>query len=1243
MAEMAIIGWFVSPTIKEMISKARSYLGTLYNWNTRMKNDLERLDTIMMEILLVVSNAERRQITDSNQAILLQFMKDAVYDAEDALDEFDYLLIQSQSRATSSVSCFCDAEKYLLGSKRLRKNLSKALKSLERVKSSAKRLLDVTMLESIVQQPGIMQRRPTSSLPSQDAFIGRDKLCEEIIKRLVESSCNEAESSSSGEAAPIVLPITGVGGVGKTTLAQHIYNADQVASRFTKIWICVSDYFDEMKLTKEILTYASKPKNDFDINNSNFSKLQEELQQKLESEKYLLVLDDVWDDPDPKVGKPEIKDRWMKFLAPLKCNRKGSAILVTTRVGLMAEILCSKKSEIFNLEGLNGNDSWQLFSSHALPLNTGDTPQMREIERIGKQIVEKLKGLPLALKVVGEQLNGNHDAGEWKEVLQSGLSDDIMKVLKLSYEHLPRNLQQCFAYCSLFPKDWLFEPDWLVQMWIAQGFIHPRDDGTNVTQVGKEHFTDLCNKSFFQTLKRDGKTYYVMHDMMNDLALSVSRRECCRIESNDCGDIPSTVRHLSITNKQAHRLESMVEMRNLRTLIVFDASFSWFCSKVAPKDDMFGNLVSVRVLVLTGYCMKQLPRVDGLIHLRYLALPITHGESSLDAFSCLYHLQVLVIHHHSCVNWSSVIFPQKMNRLINMQHVYFNGAIGEFHVQKKKSNTSGVLKGIHGDIHGNISIKYLENIVSKEEPCEARLSSKDHINLLSLEWSPSNHRSCEHEAEILDSLQPHQNLGALTIMGYGGSRSPFWLEINWFCKLHSLYLDSCKGWRELPPLGHLPFLKILGIRSMNALTHVGSEFYGNGEVKGFPALEELRFEDMPEWVEWSGLRGTRLFPSLHNLQIYSCPKLKEMPAFSLLLDKRILTIHPEYFPFVMFYLRGIEDSKGLLANSITCLTIMHPDNLKAVEELNIIEGGEPMTVKNFRELLSLKKLKIENCFWLSSSREVDLFPQSLECLCIKSCRILPDILSGDQNLERGLPWALDLQHLTRLVKLDIIDGRNLTALTGVNTLTSLEELLIVSCNDLLSLPSELSGLRSLKKLHVAGCRKLRSLPENGLPLSLKSACIWRCHPILQEQLDKMEGPEFDKFDRFVKLNKDGFMRTLIEKFKLDRECILFKYEDKVLLLQLLATLAADGNQTKTELVKMLHDINTYDRSNEGLAERIRMFTETLESMELSLVADGNEIEIELIKELIFHLHQIQCSNPYWDENETESWELEPDQ
>ncbi|XP_072966861.1 uncharacterized protein [Typha angustifolia] len=249
-----------------------------------------------------------------------------------------------------------------------------------------------------------------------------------------------------------------------------------------------------------------------------------------------------------------------------------------------------------------------------------------------------------------------------------------------------------------------------------------------------------------------------------------------------------------------------------------------------------------------------------------------------------------------------------------------------------------------------------------------------------------------------------------------------------------------------------------------------------------------------------------------------------------------------------------------------------------------------------------------------------------------------DLMKAQRNAPAGhghLHAQLVSEKQFRLVKLDIRHCSNLTALTGVDTLTSLEDLSKKNCPDLLSLPYELIGLRSLKSLEVFVCGEIRSLPEYGLlSLSLKNTSILGCHPILQEQLDNMEGPEYDKFDRFVRLNKDEYTKTTIEKLKTEETPFFFTYEEKVLLSQLLATtLATDGNQTKKELMQMLEALN-YTWACE---QKSVMFIEALGSRKLSLAtAAGNEVEMELIETLITSLSfgstVDNCENEddFWD-------------
>jgi hypothetical protein len=138
---------------------------------------------------------------------------------------------------------------------------------------------------------------------------------------------------------------------------------------------------------------------------------------------------------------------------------------------------------------------------------------------IGKEIVKKLKGLPLAAKAIGSLLCTKEIEGDWKNILKSEIwelpsdKNNILPALRLSYSHLPAILKQCFAFCSVFPKDYMFEKGRLVQIWMALGFIQPQGS-RRMEDIGSSYFDELVNMSFFQHHK-DG---YVMHDAVHDLA-----------------------------------------------------------------------------------------------------------------------------------------------------------------------------------------------------------------------------------------------------------------------------------------------------------------------------------------------------------------------------------------------------------------------------------------------------------------------------------------------------------------------------------------------------------------------------------------------------------------------------------------------------------------------------------------------------------------------------------------------------
>lgn len=1068
MAELTIAGWLVSPIIEEMVSTARSYLANHHHQQMDMEVELHSLDTSLTQILAVVGAAERWQhVKDVTHQKLLRQMKDAIYEAEDMLDEFDYLLLKAKVEGRSKVRHRPSSSS--LTSAKFKSKLRNTIKRLDRVNACAERFLQVTRLETsaAIQQPGVMLSRATTSFLLENEVFGRDEERDEIIELLLES----------GDEHSFVLPIVGGGGVGKTTLAQLVYNDIRVVEHFElRMWVCVSDSFNEIRLTREILASVS---NDAIGEATNLNKLQEELQKNLMSKKYLLVLDDVWNAEN--MDDWENRDRWRKLLAPLRHGARGSKILATTRLEMVVTML-GAVNPIY-LKGLRDDDYWPLFKKHAFGCENPDNHP--ELLGIGTQIAERLNGSPLAAKVVGGMLNVELDVGKWKNVLKSDIWDGIMPVLRLSYQNLPARLQRCFAYCSIFPKDWKFEPDRLVYMWMAQGFIQPQSwNDARIEDIGRVYFDDLLSRSFFQTLEQDGRKYYMMHDLMSDLAQIVSKDECFRIEGDMVTNIPSTIRHLSINTENMPRLTNICQPNKLRTLVFF------YNDHIIHRN-FLKELKSIRVLGLTGCDMEKLPEtIDHLIHLRYLALCDTLG--TLPASLCkLYHLQVL---DTSRWCWFGQ-FPKSMNKLINLRHLNVHSKyvtpisgigkltclqeLAEFHVRETKGYKIGELKDMN-ELQGSLDIRNLQNVRSKAEAVEAKLNRKMYIKTLRLEWCPFG-KTRRHDAEVLEGLQPNANLEQLDIVGYKGIGSPCWLETNWLCNLKYLSLVDCKKLKSLPPLGQLPCLKFLKISGMDAVKQVGCEFHGHGTVRGFPSLECIRFVNMSEWVEWSEIEDSRMFPCLHELQIKNCRKLMRLPTFPpTLMNISIRDVGPIYTLDFCPVSSPLQTLLSLTVCSSTMLLddYLHHHHFRGVEvlKLDMCSRGT-LSATEFQEFTSIRRLGVSFCPNLPVSTITEkescccsILPSSLAYLDIHHCGIT------DESLSRFL------QNLSSLSTLEISGCPCLTSLPSSHVschLTSLQQLHVANCKELISLAG-LHDVSSLKTLRMVGCPKLLSSTIQGL-------------------------------------------------------------------------------------------------------------------------------------------------------------------
>ncbi|XP_031282006.1 putative disease resistance protein RGA4 [Pistacia vera] len=192
-----------------------------------------------------------------------------------------------------------------------------------------------------------------------------------------------------------------------------------------KIWIYVSDEFDVTRLMKEIIKFATN-----DCSKLERGEIRKRLQEILTDKKFLFVMDDVWNE------KPQ---KWMDLRKLLLNGVNGSKIIVSTRSNRVVEIMSTSHSHF--LQGLSTKESLLLFKKYVFKDGKGkDFPRLTEI---GKEIVRKCKGVPLAMRSLGSLFYANTNECEWLKIRENDIwqvdqdNEDNLPVLKLSYDHLP--------------------------------------------------------------------------------------------------------------------------------------------------------------------------------------------------------------------------------------------------------------------------------------------------------------------------------------------------------------------------------------------------------------------------------------------------------------------------------------------------------------------------------------------------------------------------------------------------------------------------------------------------------------------------------------------------------------------------------------------------------------------------------------------------------------------------------------
>ncbi|KAF7033647.1 hypothetical protein CFC21_044737 [Triticum aestivum] len=811
--------------------------------------------------------------------------------------------------------------------------------------------------------------------------------------------------------------------------------------------------------------------------------LQGTLESSLKSRRVLLVLDDMWEDSQ--------KGKWDELLTPLlSSDVLGNKILVTTRKPSVAKLI--EAADRVNLAGINEGDFWNFFKECAF----GDEEYKvgQKLKEIGKSMLVQLKGNPLAAKSVGKLLRKNRTVDFWRRILKDSewkqQSDDydIMPALMVSYKYLPVHLQRCFSYCAVFPKYYKYEKECLVNMWIAQGLICSIDNmHKRMEDIGIEFFSDLVEWGFLQKeFELVNVTIHTMHDLIHGLAQKVSSHESFTIGDTESRKAPQLVRHVSIiaglvyeteTDGTVHPnetfrrefLKSFCELQqtsNLSTLLLFGPHDSDFARSFCQE---FNEVKSVRVLKLDMVPFDldlMIGNISSFINLRYLELGCLYKGPRLElpeAICRLYHLEVLDIKK----NWgTSTVLPRDMNKLVKLRHFI---ARDELHAKivgvgemvslqelkafdvRKASEFSIIQFRRLNQLRGSIRICNLDDVGSKDEAINARISDKVHLTGLHLSWNTvsEDRVHTESKVDILEDLKPHAGLIDLGIIAYRHP-VPSWLSNNiHLTSLRSLHLDSCSYWKTIPTPHQLPLLRELRLSKMVRVSKI--------EIG---CLEVLELRTLHRLTQCIALDKEQLSVNLRVLEVDDCFRLKEFPL--LFISKDTLISESQFTHLHRLKVRGCF-------GHISISQLLHMDSLlyidlflrPSLEEFRLVPIGQSdglrMEIKGTAEVKSI---------------EENLFP-------FNKLRDLEELEITDYPGLMYLPWE-GLQKLASLKTFKMSNFGKLfscMSIWGLSLPPSVQELEFSSCN---ITPEQLSqvllSLPLLKKFSLTNCEKVTSLP-----------------------------------------------------------------------------------------------------------------------------------------------------------------------
>ncbi|KAL0356218.1 UNVERIFIED_CONTAM: putative late blight resistance proteinR1A-10 [Sesamum radiatum] len=752
------------------------------------------------------------------------------------------------------------------------------IKLIRKIDSITKKLMVIKEeWDGVQDQQPIVAVEPVGSttLPSSDknTMVGSDEVLVRVIDEL-----------TRGESDLQILPIVGMGGIGKTTLAQNAFDHPYIVNRFDlRIWFTISQqykvrdillkyflnneknkeddekeddgkYKDDDEKKQECITDDEKNEEKGEsLDELGVAELGERMHKLLFGERYLIIMDDMW----------SIK-AWEDFMSYLPNNENGSRILVTTRLLDVARPL-SIDNHYFTLDLLDEDKSWNLLCEKVFAQESCPYP---ELEEIGREIAKGCRGLPLSIVVIGALLARSKKTREYwgfvaknlTSIVNCGEDEYCFKILSLSYNSLSIHLKPCFLYMRVFPEDHEIKASELIKLWISEGFVKPIG-GKSLEEVAEEYLEDLTNRNLILIRKRSRRgniNTCSVHDILRDLCLRESNREhLIRLPK---------VQHIALSGEQEDRLCFLCSQLGRRHgICLHGVAVGLRSTIVRPPlcnacNNMYPNLnrsrwvkVFERVKHQSGETFPQHTK------LRYLAFQAPRDPLRAEKFafpctiSLLWTLQTL----HLSVGYSrtdpilllpSEIWEMPQLRHLNARHFVLRGPLIR-HVEGKDSN-----------ILENLSTLSLGGFRCTEKDVVERIPNLKKLNASYLRFR------MDDSTYYLRDLAHLNKLESLSL-----ERCPRLEQIAFPTSLKKLSLSIGRNfsWEKMTTIGSsLSNLEVLKLyRSFDGYEWVPVE----GE---FLRLKALVIRDC-YLVRW-GAEDIH-FPNLQSLTLRSMSELEEIP------------------------------------------------------------------------------------------------------------------------------------------------------------------------------------------------------------------------------------------------------------------------------------------------------------------------------------------------------------------------------